>query len=146
MIVSPRIYGYGYGYPYYYPYYYPYAYTGFYGGGYYNSYWGASFGWGGAWGPGYGPYYGGYPAYVGGSGAFGRLRLQVEPRDAEVFVDGYYTGTVDDFDGRLQGLQLETGGYKVEIRKPGWETLTFEVRVTPDRTTSYKAEMIPQKP
>ena len=63
-----------------------------------------------------------------------------------MFVDGYYAGLVDDFDGRLQGLQLETGGYKVEIRKPGWESLTFDIRVTPDRTTTYKAELIPQKP
>jgi hypothetical protein len=33
----------------------------------------------------------------------------------------------------------------VEIRKPGWETLTFDVRITPGRTTSYKGELIPRK-
>lgn len=145
VVVAPRVYG---GYPFY-PYYYPFAFSGFYGGGFYDSYWGGNVGWGGPWGPGWGPgwggayYGGGYP--VGGrSFDFGRLRLQVQPRDAEVFVDGYYAGLVDDFDGRFQGLQLETGGYKVEIRKPGWESLTFDVRVTPDRTTSYKGELIPQ--
>jgi hypothetical protein len=139
-------------YPYYaYPYYYPYAYSSFYGG-FYDSYWYGGVGFGAAWGPGWGPgwggaYYGGYPAYAYGRGFdFGRLRLQVGQRDAEVFIDGSYAGKVDDFDGRFQGLQLETGAYKVEIRKPGWETLAFDVRVTPDRTTTYKAEMIPQKP
>ena len=137
-------------YPYYaYPYYYPYAYSSFYGGGFYDSYWYGGVGFGAGWGPGWGgAYYGGYPAYgaYGRSFDFGRLRLQVQPRDAEVFIDGSYAGKVDDFDGRFQGLQLETGAYKVEIRKPGWETLAFDVRVTPDRTTTYKAEMIPQKP
>jgi hypothetical protein len=69
----------------------------------------------------------------------------VQPRDAEVFIDGSYAGQVDDFDGRLQGLTLETGGYSVEIRKPGWETLTFDVRITPGRTTRYKGQLIPVK-
>ncbi len=91
--------------------------------------------------------YGGYP-YGYGYGGYdtGRLRLQMQPRDAEVFIDGYYAGQVDDFDGRMQGLTLETGGYSVEVRKPGWETLTFDVRVTPGRTTNYKAELVPRKP
>jgi hypothetical protein len=137
-----------YGAPYYYPLY-SYSYFGP-GGFFYDSYawggagwggagwggagWGGP-GWGGGWGPGAG--YGGY--------GIGRLRLQVSPRDAEVFIDGYYAGQVDDFDGRLQRLSLETGGYAVEIRKAGWETLTFDVRVTPGRTTTYRGELIPQK-
>ena len=54
------------------------------------------------------------------------------PRDAEVFVDGYYAGTVDDFDGVFQALKLDSGGYKIEIRKPGFETLHFDVRVQPE--------------
>jgi hypothetical protein len=136
--VAPRVYG-GY------PYYYPYSYSAFYGPGFYDSYWWGNAGWGSAWGPGWGGgYYGGYPASFGRGWDVGRVRLQVQPRDAEVFVDGYYAGQVDDFDGRFQGLQLETGGYSIEIRKPGWETLTFDVRVTPDRTTNYKGELIPQ--
>ena len=74
-------------------------------------YW-AAYGYGG-----YGGYpyaYGGYPyaypyayPYGGGygyAGNTGRVRLEVQPRDAEVFIDGYFAGQVDDFDGRLQGL------------------------------------------
>ena len=132
-----------YGTPYYYPLY-SYSYFGP-GGYYYDSYAWGNAGWGGGWGS---RPYGGYAGY-GGYGGYGydlgRLRLQVSPRDAEVFIDGYYAGQVDDFDGRLQGLSLETGGYGVEIRKAGWETLTFDVRVTPGRTTTYKGDLIPQK-
>jgi hypothetical protein len=140
-----------YGYPYY-PYYYPYyPYSSFYFGVGFSTwgYWPA-YGYGG-----YGGYpyaYGGYPygyPYGGGygyAGNTGRVRLEVQPRDAEVFIDGYFAGLVDDFDGRMQGLELESGGYSVEIRKPGWETLTFDVRVTPGRTTRYKSELIPTKP
>ena len=32
-------------------------------------------------------------------GPTGGLRLRVEPKDAQVFVDGYYAGVVDEFDG-----------------------------------------------
>ena len=132
-------------YPYAYPYPYYYPYSAFYwGGGYFNSYgyWGVGVGWGPG---GYGYAYPAY-AYPGGYGYDqGRVRLEVAPRDAEVFIDGSFAGTVDDFDGRLQGLTLETGGYNVEIRKPGWETLTFDVRVTPGRTTHYKGELLPKK-
>jgi hypothetical protein len=134
---------YGYGYPY--PYYYPYS-AFYWGGGYFNSfgYWGVGVGWPGYAYPAYGypyPAYGGYGYDVN----TGRVRLDVQPRDAEVFIDGSFAGRVDDFDGRLQGLTLETGSYNVEIRKPGWETLTFDVRITPGRTTSYKGELIPRK-
>lgn len=131
--------------PYYYYPLYSYSYFGP-GGYYYDAYgWGGA-GWGPGWGYGYRGAYGGYGGYAGYGYDLGRLRLQVRPRDAEVFIDGYYAGQVDDFDGRLQGLSLETGGYSVEVRKAGWETLTFDVRVTPGRTTTYRGELIPQKP
>jgi hypothetical protein len=34
------------------------------------------------------------------------LQLQVTPRETEVFVDGYFAGRVDDFDGRFQRLPI----------------------------------------
>ena len=47
------------------------------------------------------PGYGGYPAYGGYWDASADLRVQVTPRTAEVYVDGYLVGNVDDFDGTL---------------------------------------------
>lgn len=43
------------------------------------------------------------------------LRLQVSPKETEVFVDGYYAGTVDDFDGMFQRLHLERGEHEVAL-------------------------------
>jgi hypothetical protein len=114
---------------------YPYYYNGFHVG--YLAY--APWGWTPAF---YGyPYGYGGPAYGGYGYDIGRLRIKVQPRDAEVYVDGYYAGTVDDFDGMFQSLRLETGGYRIEIRKPGFETLQFDVHVQPDRTVTYRGEM-----
>ena len=92
------------------------------------------------WAPGWYGYSYGHGPY-GSSYDFGRIKLKVQPRDAEVLVDGRYAGTVDDFDGVFQALKLESRGYKIEIRKPGFETLVFDVHVQPDRTITYRAEM-----
>ena len=73
----------------------------------------------------------------------GRLRLKIKPRNAEVYVDGYYAGTVDDFDGIFQRLHLESGPHRIEIRALGYETLNFDVMISVDRTTTYEAVMKP---
>ena len=54
-------------------------------------------------------YYNGYAYGYGHGYPAGELRLQVRPPHAEVYVDGYFAGLVDDFDGVLQGLRLEEG-------------------------------------
>ena len=51
------------------------------------------------------------------------LRFDVAQRDAAVFVDGYYVGSVDDFTADKPPLQLEAGAHRIEIRAAGFETL-----------------------
>jgi hypothetical protein len=130
---------YGYGYPYYgYPYY-GYGYPGF------------SVGVGIGFGYGYGSYgygypYAGYtyaaPGYVstGSPGpAYGGVRILGAPHDAQVFADGYFVGTVDDFDGSSQHLNLQAGVHKGEIRLPGQPPIEFDVNVQPGQTITYRA-------
>jgi hypothetical protein len=127
-----------------YPYYprrsYPYGYGAFgLGYFYYDPY-----RWSGA---GYPGYYGDYGGYGGGyprsysSFDVGELRLDVSPRFAQVYVDGYYAGTVDDFDGAFQALKLESGAYRIEIIAPGHETLTFDVRINPGQKIRYRGDL-----
>lgn len=100
------------------------------------------------------PYGGGYydPYYAGGSGGYstyrqgayrstGALRLKVKPNQGQVFVDGYYVGEIDSFDGVFQRLTIEEGPHRVEIRAPGFETVQFEVMVIPGETVTYKGEL-----
>jgi hypothetical protein len=119
---------------YYYPRrYYPYGYGAFGLGYFYYDpyYWGSAYGY-----PAYTPFRGygyGYPT--------GELRLDVSPRDAEVYVDGYFAGHVDDFDGVFQSLALEEGSYHVEIVAPGFSTLQFDVRIMPGRKITYRGDL-----
>jgi hypothetical protein len=133
-------------YYYYYPRrWYPYGYGAFGGLGYfyydpytwysYDPYWSR---------PHHYNYYSGYRRYDDYYYDSGELRLQVHPRHAEVYVDGYFAGHVDDFDGVFQGLRLEEGPYRIEIVAPGYETLEFEVRILPGRKTTYRGELRPR--
>jgi hypothetical protein len=119
--------GYGMGLSYFYdPFYDPYLYSGGYGYG--AGYYGAD--------PG--SVYGGYGRGYHDTGA---LRLKVKPRDAQVLVDGYFVGTVDDFDGVFQRLGIESGSHQIELRAPGFEPVQFDVLITPGDTITYKGEM-----
>jgi hypothetical protein len=81
------------------PYYRPWFYDPFYFGAFY----------------GYPPPYAYGPAFDVGSS----LRLQVTPRETEVFIDGYFAGIVDDFDGFLQRLRLAPGEHDLQLYLPG---------------------------
>jgi hypothetical protein len=132
---------------YYYPRrYYPYGYGAFgLGYFYYDPYsWGPYGYYGSPYGYSPGAVYGGYGGGYGGGYEYdvGSLRLDVKgPKHAEVLVDGYYAGTLDDFDGTFQALQLESGPYKIEIRAPGFEPLQFDIRVLPGRKITYRGEL-----
>jgi hypothetical protein len=80
-------------------------------------------------GPIYPPY--GYYRYGYPEGLTGSVRLQVTPRDAEVFVDGYHAGVVDEFDGIIQRLRLTPGGHDIEIYLDGYRTETRSIYVGP---------------
>ena len=88
---------------------------------------------------GYGP----YPGWGYGSTTFntGGLRLKMKPREALVFVDGFLAGSVDEFDGVFQSLRLAPGGHKVEVRMDGFETVTLDVHIQPDRTMTITQGM-----
>jgi hypothetical protein len=129
-------------------YYNPWLFSGFglYNFLYYDPFWWDD--WGYPYSYGYDPYWG--PAGYGASGSYseepqgqGALKLKVEPKDAEVYVDGYYTGSVDEFNGVFQRLELEVGPHHVEIRAPGYRTVAFDVRIELNDTVTYRGELQP---
>jgi hypothetical protein len=103
-----------------------------------------------AWGHPYYPSPGYYPYYAGSGYGYqyadydtGSVKIKVKPRDAEVYVDNYFAGYVDDFDGVFQALKVEAGGHRIELRKPGFETLQFDVHVQPSRSVTFRGDMKP---
>ena len=73
---------------------------------------------------------------------YGDLRLKVSPREAAVYVDGYYAGIVDDFDGFFQRLTIEAGPHEIEIEAEGYGSQVFDVYVDPERTIDLHADLL----
>ena len=69
------------------------------------------------------------------------LKLKVTPSNAQVFVDGYFAGEVDEFDGTFQRLPLSAGTHRIEVRADGYEPLVFEVSVEAYQTVTRKADL-----
>lgn len=123
--------------------------TVFVGGYYYPSFYRSSF-WYDGWGPGYygyyGPGYGYYPYQViyPGRGRYdnsGSVRLQISPRDAEVFVDGYFAGTVDDFDGVFQRLNIAPGEHEILVYLDGHRSFTQRFYLQPGKSFNIRHTM-----
>lgn len=89
----------------------------------------------------------GYPPGIfhGGDGAVA-LRLQVTPRDAAVFVDGYAAGIVDDYDGIFQRLRLVPGPHEIVIYHPSYRTLRQNIYYNPGSTHTIRHTLEPLLP
>src|SRR5262245_7319208 len=72
----------------------------------------------------------------------GGVQLALEPRRAQVFVDGQYAGLVDDFAGYYHHLPLPAGYHHIEVYASGYLPLVFDVTVVPDRTIVFRQTMM----
>lgn len=82
-----------------------------------------------------------YPPYYYQSGA--ELRIQVKPREAEVYIDGYLVGTVNDFDGVLQRLHVPLGEHEISVYHEGYRTITERMLFRPYESYNIKQTMQP---
>ena len=78
---------------------------------------------------GYAPYY-----YRGRYRDGGSLRVIVDPQQTRVYVDNYYAGIADDFDGIFQRLYVPPGRHEISLKLDGYRTHKFRVYVPVDQT------------
>ena len=95
----------------------------------YYPYWGYPYGYGYP----YGAYYSLTPR--------GDVKAKITPKQTEVYVDGYYAGVADDFDGTFQQLHTSPGGHTITLRLDGYRTVTENVYVRPGSTVKLKETM-----
>ena len=74
-------------------------------------------------------------------GLVGGLQLDVEPRQALVYVDGLFVGLVDDLCGYYHHLDVGAGWHVVEVVAPDYEPLITTVAVAPGQTTTYRGSL-----
>jgi hypothetical protein len=106
------------------------------GFGYYPFY--SPYYWHSFYSPFWGPWY--WPPYAYGSYA-SEVRIMATPREAEVYVDGYLVGTVDDFDGWSQRLRLQPGEHEIELFLDGYRSVRQKMLLRPGETYKIRATL-----
>lgn len=73
----------------------------------------------------------------------GTLRLEIGPASAQLYVDGFYVGTVGEANQSEAGLSLPAGWHRLEIRAPGYVTPAINVTIEANRMVSYRGQLTP---
>jgi len=101
----------------------------------------------------YDPFYGPYPWWPRAAYPYwyfpvydsrADVHLRVEPEEAEnaaVYVDGFYAGIVDDFNGVFQALPLTAGGHTIVLYLEGYRTVRHNIYLRPASRFTLRATM-----
>jgi hypothetical protein len=75
------------------------------------------------------------------NGRLGGLQLDIEPRRADVYVDGMHVGPVADFSGYYHHLDLTGGHHRLVVVADKYEPLIVDIIITPGRTETYRGTL-----
>ncbi len=76
-----------------------------------------------------------------GQSDMGGLSFDIAPSTAQVFVDGNAVGTVGEFTPSSQPLGLPAGPHHIELRAPGYQTMSFDVQIVAGQVIPYQGAM-----
>jgi hypothetical protein len=74
------------------------------------------------------------------------LRIEVKPKEASVYVDGYYAGVVDDFDGTFQRLHVVPGPHEIVVYLRGYRSLRQQMYLSPGGSRKITGTLEPLSP
>ena len=83
-----------------------------------------------------------YPSAAGTDPAnTGGVSFEITPATAQIIVDGSYAGTVGEFGASMQPLGLPAGRHRIEIRAPGYQTMSFDAEIVVGQVIPYQGAM-----
>jgi hypothetical protein len=80
------------------------------------------------------------------AGPESNLRLAIKPKQAAVYVDGYFAGQVDQYDGVFQRLHVTPGNHEIVIYLQGFRSIHERLYLAPNATRKISARMEPLAP
>ncbi len=102
----------------------------------------------------YGSYYVGTDYYSGGDyygvepymakpavSVYGGMSFDIQPSDADLFIDGEYVGTVGTFSPAGEPLTLTPGEHRIAIQRDGYRPMEWDVTVEPGQVIPYRGVM-----
>src|SRR5215468_5215070 len=70
-----------------------------------------------------------------------KLKLNIKPKRAAVFLDEKYVGHASEFGGRFGSMQISPGKHKIRVELPGYRTFVTEVDLLANQETEVKTEL-----
>ena len=89
----------------------------------------------------YRPYIVGRPGYTSPYMPYGGVTFDIEPRDAELWIDGEYIGRASDYSYNDPPLTLVAGSHYVELRSRYGRPLAFDITVIPGQVIPYQGSL-----
>jgi hypothetical protein len=80
------------------------------------------------------------PAMAQPGTAAGGISFDITPATAAVIIDGTYVGRVSDLGPTTQPMGLKPGRHHVEIRSPGYESVTFDADIVSTGSAPTKGD------
>ena len=74
-------------------------------------------------------------------GRTGGISFDIQPSNAEIYVDGQDDGSVANYTPRTQPLPLAPGRHRVEIRAQGRQNMTFDADIQAGQVTPYQGTL-----
>lgn len=71
----------------------------------------------------------------------GGLSFDIDPYDAEVFIDGEYVGIADDFSSGQMPLTLVAGRHRVDLQARGFMPVSFDITVVAGQVIPYQGTL-----
>lgn len=69
------------------------------------------------------------------------LRLNIKPKQAEVYVDGFFAGKVQEFDGALQRLHVTPGQHEIVVYLEGYRSMRQRLYLSPNITRTLDGSL-----
>jgi PEGA domain len=85
----------------------------------------------------YGSYYGPYPYGPYLVANVGQVKLDTHVKEADVFIDGSYAGTLRD----LKTMMMRPGNYDISVRALGRETFEQKIYVIAGKTLKLRPQL-----
>jgi len=71
----------------------------------------------------------------------GGMSFEIQPSDAQIYVDGRYVGTVGQFSPTSQPLGLTAGRHHVRITAPGYRPMEFDADIVSGEVLPYQGTL-----
>ena len=72
---------------------------------------------------------------------YGGVSFDIQPSDADLFIDGEYVGTVGTFGPAGEPLTLTPGEHRIAIQRNGYRPMEWDVTIEPGQVIPYRGVM-----